>query len=96
MKQTNRKKTERFNKVRAYADMIRGDADMSSFRRAPYYLASAPVHRSRSCTMEFPCSVGDVVYEAYAGRAHPMTVTGFGYTIRLLCAGDGGKQNAGT
>ncbi len=71
------RKTERFNKARAYADMIRGNADMSSFRRVPYHMVSTQVHRSRSCTIEFPCSIGDVVYEAYAGRVYPITVIGF-------------------
>ncbi len=70
-------KRERFSKQKVYESMIRGDADMSSFRRAPYYTARIPVHRNQPCKLEFPCSIGDTVYELYGNEVIPMIVTGF-------------------
>ena len=68
---------ERMNKQKVYDSMVREDANMSSFRRVPYYMAPVPVHRSRPCKVDFPCSVGDTVYELYGDDIIPMIVTGF-------------------
>ena len=50
---------------------------MPAFRCYPYYLHQEPAAQCKASSYSYPFSIGDEVYELYAGEIYPLKVVGF-------------------